>query len=197
MAKIKVFEIKGIFTPLSRKAPSGHLYLFGKNPKNPNVTAKVYNEIDQNYFESLQNFAEVTVLSKIFNKVVDVITSKSKECILIAYKAPEGKTVESESLRAVSRQQYMFLKTAEYPYPFVKIYVEAGNKEDIEYFQKNPDFFDATKDIIKQRKDEAEKFKKYNAMKMNDLRVIGKKYGVNDNDKSELAKEIIAKQRGN
>ena len=182
--------------PLSRKAPSGHLYLFQKNPKNPNVTAKVYNEIDQQYFESLPDFSEVTVLSEIFNKVVDVISSKPKECRLIAYKTPEGKTIESKSFKALTRQNYMFLKTAEFPYPFVKIY-EEGNKEDIEYFLKHPDYFDVTKDIFKQRKDEIEKFEKYTAMKMNDLREIGKKYKVNDNDKAELAKEIIAKQRGN
>lgn len=196
MARIKVFEIKGIFEPISRKAPSGHLYLFGKNPKNPNVTAKVYNEIDQKYFQSLDDFAEVTTLSKIFNKVKDVISSKPKECRLIAYRTPEGKTVESKSFRALSRQNYMFLKTAEYLHPFVKIY-EEGNKEDIKYFLKNPDYFDVTKDILNQRKDEAEKFTKYTAMKMNDLRERGKQYGVNDNDKAELAKEIIAKERGN
>ncbi len=196
MAKVKVFEVIGSYEHQSYTAASGHLYIFDKRPGHPYAVAKVYNEADQKFFEEKKgDFAEVTVLSKLYSKVKEAILPKPKSFQMIAYKTPKGKKTESITLRAVSRQNYLFLLTSEYPYPVVKIYDE--NKEDIDYFLKNPDFFDATKDILKQRKEEEEKYKKYTAMKMNELREIGKKYGVNDNDKAELAREIIAKQRGN
>ena len=64
------------------------------------------------------------------------------------------------------------------------------------------DFFpvsktETTKPIPELKNEEEELRKKLSDMKMKELRKIGKKYNVNDNDKSELVDEIIEAKKAN